>query len=59
MQSSQINCNNSVQFFIIYVASQHLQGQLQTQYNVVVVVVVVVIILYEDEEMLIILMTVL
>jgi hypothetical protein len=25
---------NSIQFFIIYVPSQHLQGQLQTQHSV-------------------------
>jgi hypothetical protein len=28
------NNNNSIQFFIIYVPSQQLQGQLQTQYSV-------------------------
>jgi hypothetical protein len=28
------NNNNLVKFFIIYVPSQHLQGQLQTQYSV-------------------------
>jgi hypothetical protein len=28
-----INNNNSIQFFIIYVASQQLQGQLQTQHS--------------------------
>jgi hypothetical protein len=28
------NNNNSIQFFIIYVLSQHLQGQLQTQRSV-------------------------
>jgi hypothetical protein len=27
------NNNNSIQFFIIYVPSQQLQGQLQTQHN--------------------------
>jgi hypothetical protein len=26
--------NNSIQFFIIYVPSQHLQGKLQTQHSV-------------------------
>jgi hypothetical protein len=29
-----MNYNNSVQFFIIYVPSQQLQGQLQTQHSV-------------------------
>jgi hypothetical protein len=28
------NYNNSIQFFIIYVPSQQLQGQLQTQHSV-------------------------
>jgi hypothetical protein len=28
------NNNNSIQFFIIYVPSQQLQGQLQTQHSV-------------------------
>jgi hypothetical protein len=28
------NKDNSIQFFIIYVASQQLQGQLQTQHSV-------------------------
>jgi hypothetical protein len=30
----KINNNNSIQFFIIYVPSQQLQGQLQTQHSV-------------------------
>jgi hypothetical protein len=29
----EINNNNSIQFFIIYVPSQQLQGQLQTQHR--------------------------
>jgi hypothetical protein len=29
-----MNFNNSIQFFIIYVLSQQLQGQLQTQHSV-------------------------
>jgi hypothetical protein len=31
-----LNCNydNSIQFFIIYVPSQQLQGQLQTEHSV-------------------------
>jgi uncharacterized protein YlbG (UPF0298 family) len=33
-QGSFYNNNNSVQFFIIYVPSQQLQGQLQTQLSV-------------------------
>jgi hypothetical protein len=31
---SSNNNNNSIQFFIIYVSSQQLQGQLQTQHSV-------------------------
>jgi hypothetical protein len=30
--------NNQIQFFIIYVQSQQLQGQLQTQYSVIQVI---------------------
>jgi hypothetical protein len=31
--NSNSNNNNSIQFFIIYVLSQQLQGQLQTQHR--------------------------
>jgi hypothetical protein len=33
-KTCQLNSNNSIEFFIIYVLSQQLQGQLQTQHSV-------------------------
>jgi hypothetical protein len=34
--------NNSIQFFIIYVPSQQLQGQLQTQHSVGTGIIIVI-----------------
>jgi hypothetical protein len=34
--------NNSIQFFIIYVSSQQLQGQLQTQHSVDTIIIIIV-----------------
>jgi hypothetical protein len=31
---AHMNFNNAIQFYIIYVLSQQLQGQLQTQHSV-------------------------
>jgi hypothetical protein len=36
------NNDNSIQFFIIYVPSQQLQGQLQTQYSVGTRIIIVI-----------------
>jgi hypothetical protein len=33
-ENSEVYKNNSIQFFIIYMPSQQLQGQLQTQHNI-------------------------
>jgi hypothetical protein len=34
------NSNNSIQFFVIYVPSQQLQGQLQTQHSVDTIIII-------------------
>jgi hypothetical protein len=39
------NNNNSIQFFIIYVPSQQLQGQLQTQHSVGTIIIIIIIII--------------
>jgi hypothetical protein len=49
-KSKQYSNNNSIQFFIIYVPSQQLQGQLQTHHSVDTITVIIIIQYYDDDN---------
>jgi hypothetical protein len=41
---------NSIQFFIIYVPSQQLQGQLQTQHSVDTIIIIIIVKQYSNNN---------
>jgi hypothetical protein len=42
------NNNNSIQFFIIYVPSQQLQGQLRTRHSANTIIIIIIIIQFNS-----------